>query len=66
MHGIDLLVGMWHVQGKLTDGTVFDSSVTKGRPFSFNIGMQQVRALACCDAVPFLGNNAPGLPSPPC
>ena len=31
-------------QGKLTDGKVFDSSVAKGRPFSFKIGAGQVRS----------------------
>ena len=27
-----------HYTGKLLDGTVFDSSKTRGTPFSFNIG----------------------------
>ncbi|GAX79028.1 hypothetical protein CEUSTIGMA_g6468.t1 [Chlamydomonas eustigma] len=31
-----------HYTGKLTNGTVFDSSVTKGRPFVFTIGQGQV------------------------
>jgi FK506-binding protein 1 len=28
--------------GKLTNGTVFDSSVTRGQPFLFTIGVGQV------------------------
>lgn len=31
-----------HYTGRLTDGTVFDSSVTRGQPFSFNLGAGQV------------------------
>merc|ERR1711934_622311 len=31
-----------HYTGRLTDGTVFDSSVQKGRPFQFVIGTGQV------------------------
>ena len=31
-----------HYTGSLTDGTVFDSSVQKNRPFSFQIGVGQV------------------------
>mmetsp|Transcript_8918 Transcript_8918/g.20101 ORF Transcript_8918/g.20101 Transcript_8918/m.20101 type:complete len:109 (+) Transcript_8918:52-378(+) len=31
-----------HYTGKLEDGTVFDSSVSKGRPFKFTIGVGQV------------------------
>mmetsp|Transcript_25823 Transcript_25823/g.80859 ORF Transcript_25823/g.80859 Transcript_25823/m.80859 type:complete len:122 (-) Transcript_25823:279-644(-) len=31
-----------HYTGTLVDGSVFDSSVTKGRPFQFRIGMSQV------------------------
>ena len=27
-----------HYTGKLTDGTVFDSSVTRGDKFTFNLG----------------------------
>ena len=30
------------LQGSLTDGTVFDSSVTRGTPFSFTLGQGQV------------------------
>ena len=29
-------------QGRLTNGTKFDSSVDKGRPFVFNLGMGEV------------------------
>merc|ERR1711862_683081 len=31
-----------HYTGTLTDGTVFDSSIPKGRPFRFTIGVGQV------------------------
>eukprot|EP01094_Clydonella_sp_ATCC50884_P023654 TRINITY_DN572_c0_g1_i1.p1 TRINITY_DN572_c0_g1~~TRINITY_DN572_c0_g1_i1.p1 ORF type:complete len:133 (-),score=33.55 TRINITY_DN572_c0_g1_i1:35-433(-) len=31
-----------HYTGTLDDGTVFDSSVTRGRPFQFQIGVGQV------------------------
>mmetsp|Transcript_5542 Transcript_5542/g.16855 ORF Transcript_5542/g.16855 Transcript_5542/m.16855 type:complete len:82 (+) Transcript_5542:183-428(+) len=31
-----------HYTGKLTNGKVFDSSVSKGRPFVFNVGTGQV------------------------
>ncbi|KAG1670300.1 hypothetical protein FOA52_003650 [Chlamydomonas sp. UWO 241] len=31
-----------HYTGKLTNGKVFDSSVTKNKPFVFTIGMGQV------------------------
>lgn len=31
-----------HYTGKLLDGTVFDSSVERGEPFSFTLGAQQV------------------------
>ena len=31
-----------HYTGKLTDGSVFDSSVTRGQPFSFILGQGQV------------------------
>eukprot|EP00040_Diaphanoeca_grandis_P004633 m.29564 g.29564 ORF g.29564 m.29564 type:complete len:109 (-) comp16118_c0_seq1:280-606(-) len=31
-----------HYTGKLEDGTVFDSSVAKNRPFTFQIGVGQV------------------------
>ena len=31
-----------HYTGKLTDGSVFDSSVEKGKPFSFTLGAGQV------------------------
>ena len=33
-----------HYTGKLTDGTVFDSSVTRGVPFDFQIGQGMVIA----------------------
>ena len=31
-----------HYTGRLTDGTVFDSSVTKGRTFKFQVGKGRV------------------------
>ena len=31
-----------HYTGKLTNGTVFDSSVTRGQPLDFVVGVQQV------------------------
>jgi hypothetical protein len=31
-----------HYTGKLTNGTVFDSSVSRGKPFTFVIGKGQV------------------------
>ena len=31
-----------HYHGTLMDGTVFDSSVKKGRPFKFQVGVGQV------------------------
>ena len=31
-----------HYTGRLMDGTVFDSSVTRGEPLSFKLGVQQV------------------------
>ena len=31
-----------HYTGTLTDGKVFDSSIPKGRPFRFTIGVGQV------------------------
>jgi hypothetical protein len=35
-----------HYTGKLTDGTVFDSSHRRGTPFKFTLGKQQVRRAA--------------------
>ena len=36
-----------HYTGKLLDGTVFDSSVTRGTPFKFNLGAGRV--IKCWD-----------------
>ena len=36
-----------HYTGKLDDGTVFDSSVTRGQPLSFTVGVGQV--IKCWD-----------------
>ena len=36
------LVVTTHYTGTLDDGTVFDSSVTRGAPFSFTLGVGQV------------------------
>ena len=36
-----------HYTGKLLDGTVFDSSVTRGQPFQFTLGQGQV--IKCWD-----------------
>lgn len=33
---------MLHYTGRLLDGTVFDSSVTRGTPFKFPLGEQRV------------------------
>jgi FKBP-type peptidyl-prolyl cis-trans isomerase len=44
-HGLIALVGCdmtMHYTGTLLDGTEFDSSVRKGRPFRFKIGIGQV------------------------
>ena len=37
-----LHVATVHYTGKLVDGTVFDSSVTRGQPFSFRLGAREV------------------------
>ena len=31
-----------HYDGRLTDGTKFDSSIDRGQPFEFTLGVQQV------------------------
>lgn len=36
-----------HYTGKLTDGTIFDSSVGRGQPFEFNLGKGWFK-LNCC------------------
>ena len=36
------VVAIVHYTGRLLDGTVFDSSVKRGTPFQFNLGMREV------------------------
>lgn len=36
------LASVIHLQGKLTDGTVFDSSYERGDPIEFELGTGQV------------------------
>ncbi len=43
--GAEVVVGstvVVHYEGRLTDGTVFDSSIPRGQPFSFTVGAGQV------------------------
>ena len=41
-HTISNNLSAFWLQGKLTDGSVFDSSVTRGDPFEFKLGVGQV------------------------
>ena len=36
------VVAIVHYTGRLLDGTVFDSSVKRGKPFTFNLGKREV------------------------
>lgn len=36
------VVAVVHYTGRLLDGTVFDSSVKRGKPFTFNLGKREV------------------------
>lgn len=36
------VLAMVHYTGRLQDGTIFDSSVKRGKPFEFNLGAREV------------------------
>lgn len=46
----------WHLQGTLTDGTVFDSSYERNDPIQFELGSGQVIKGGCSSSIDILMN----------